>query len=627
MCGIAGEFSFGAGPPQPQVVKAMVRSLTHRGPDEEGFFAQGPLAMGMRRLSIVGISNGAQPLFSPDQSVVLVFNGEIYNYPQLRRELESRGHVFRTDSDGEVILALYQERGEDFLAPLNGMFAVALYDTSHQRLLLARDRLGIKPLFLFQDQHRLLFGSEIKALQQHPDCPREVRAAGLVSYLQHSYAPLRETLWRGIDRLLPGEMLVLQPGQEPQKKFYWSLPPMPDTTHAPRSLEQASGELRERLDESVRLQLLSDVPVGAFLSGGIDSAAVAALMRPRVSRLTTFCLGFEGDMADLDERQRAAETARFLQTDHVDISLAPGEITAAFDEALRFFDEPFGGGLHTWFLSREAARTHKVVLTGIGADELLGGYHRNQRLQALGFLKFFPGGLRSLAAAAPRWAGALQGQKNDRFRRLDRLLSAAPQEHYAAWINLFTQQELTPLLQPGHQALLSAQDFCQKAVAAFEGEAPAEITRRIAWLELRTTLVEDFLAYTDRTTMAHSLEARVPFLDHTLVEWVNTWPDAVRFTARPKQALYAAVADLLPPALQTRKKQPFLLPLARWLRGPLKPWVQETLMGELHSRAFLNPGAVRRLVEGFWRGEDRAWQVWHLMGVERFLRQTGAPIF
>lgn len=614
MCGIAGEIRLDGKSPDASLTEKMVASLLHRGPDEDGHYAHGALSMGMRRLSIVGLTTGKQPLMDATGNLALVFNGEIYNYPELKRHYESKGRTFLSGSDGEAILALYEDKGLDFLAALGGMFSLALYDKAQDRLVLARDAMGIKPLFLQEIPGGLLFASEIKAILAHPKANPQLNPDALAAYLCLSYSPLDGSVYEKINRLMPGEALVVEKGKV--RRFYYFK--LQESRPPTRSEAPTPQRLREKLEEAVKLELLADVPIGAFLSGGVDSSAVVALMRPHVSELTTFCLGFEGAPKDMDERERAALTAKHLGAEHIDIVLKPQAMADAFDEALRYFDEPFGGGLHTWFLSKEAAKTHKVVLTGIGSDELLGGYRRNLRLPKLALLDRLPGFVGGLFATL---AHKVEGDATETRRRMPRLMNTHGPDRYFQWISNFSFQELGALFQPGVLKRSPLEGLFKRSHAVFQDAPCPALPEEVAWLETRTTLVEDFLSYTDRTTMAHSLEARVPFLNRVMVEETWSWPWRQRFEDPPKQMLYQAVADLLPKELADREKKPFLLPLAAWLRGPLNSFLHDTLLSDTFaSGRLLKQSEVRNLVKAFENGQERAFQVWHLMGLERFLR-------
>lgn len=608
MCGICGF----TGPADRPALERMARTLRHRGPDEEGYLCDGRVNLGIRRLSIVDPETGHQPLANEDGSVRLVFNGEIYNAPELRPGLEQRGHRFRTDhSDGEVLVHLYEERGEAFARELNGMFAIAIWDATRGRLLLVRDRMGVKPLFYAEVPGGLLFGSEIKALLAHPALRPEMDREALWHYFSFKCVPSPRTAFRGVFALRPGEMLSWTPAGAARERW-WRL--------AFREDEACDeGAARERirwlLDDATRLRLLSDVPVGAYLSGGVDSSAVVAAMARRSSGpLLTFTLGYEDELAhkeaDLFHARRVA--ARF-GTEHHEHILSRDEVVAGIDGVIGAFDQPFSGTVSTYFLSRLIARHVKVALSGDGADELFGSYLSHRLARPLAWCAARRAGRGDEAAAG----GPDELSAGDR-QRYEQLCAETGGDE-AAWrarLLLFSEEEKRELLAPAFAEGLAGVDSGRLVASAFAAASAHGPLNRVLETEWNTQLPDQVLAFVDFLSMAHSVEIRSPFLDYRLVEFAATLPDRLKIRGGVVKAiLKEALAPVLPPEILARPKEGFVLPVLDWLPGPLHPFAAATLAPERTARhGCFAPAPVARHLAAC-RGGDRgaAAKVWNLM--------------
>jgi asparagine synthase (glutamine-hydrolysing) len=597
----------------------MCQTIVHRGPDDEGIYAHGPVGLGMRRLSIIDLAGGKQPIHNEDQSVWVVFNGEIYNFPELRRELESRGHRFYTHSDTEVIVHLYEEMGADCVKKLRGMFAIALYDAKRDSLLLARDRLGKKPLHYALHRGRLLFGSEIKTiLALHPELA-EVDAEGLLQYFYFGYIPDPHTAFRGIRKLPAGHLMEFRNG-EVKIRQYWDLPKY--GTHPAISEDECVQELERRLEEAVRIRLISDVPLGALLSGGVDSSIIVALMaRTSAKPVKTFSIGFQ------EERFNEAEYARLVAerfgTEHHELILDPD-----LDQTLHYLsgmlEEPFGDSsmLPTYYVCRMARQEVTVALSGDGGDELFAGYDRY--LVAMERPKFDP---------LQRWLGPIYRDRihglipagmygknlawnaslNDRDRYLDGI-SFFPALHRER--DLFTADFLEsanrlpdPLLE------------WQRLYDSAPGE---DRLSRLLYLDTKTYLNSDILTKVDRMSMATSLEVRVPMLDHEFVEWVSSLPVEWKFRSGVRKHILKKLAERLgiPPALLQRRKQGFQMPLVDWMRSEKKNQFWGVLLeSRTLERGYFKPDAVRALIDEHVRGRrNRSGLLWRMLVLELWHR-------
>jgi asparagine synthase (glutamine-hydrolysing) len=604
MCGLAGVL----GPVTEPLLRAMTRTMVHRGPDDEGLWLGQGIGLGVRRLSIIDVQGGHQPLTNEDGSLHVAFNGEIYNHQELRRRLAAKGHQFRTRCDTEVLVHLHEEYGDAAVHLLRGMFAYTLWDDRRRRLLLVRDRLGIKPLYYAEVGGTLLFASEIKALLQHPalDPPR-LNDTALDLYLTLQYVPGPETLFRGIFKLPPAHMLVAHDGRvEPRR--YWSL--VMAEGHPDIKPAEARDELLALLADTVRRHLISDVPVGALLSGGIDSSTVVALMaRATEQPVKTFTVGFDvpGTHNELAEARRVAAHCR---TEHHELLVKP-QTAELLPQLMWHLDEPLGdpAALPTYLLCRFARQTVPVVLTGEGSDELLGGYPRyawwrvSQRVRSIVPRWIRHGLVLPLARALP-----LQ----DRYRRAVSNVFADGDDiqRHLRWVG---SEARAPSPEP-------------RGIGTYlrpRSQPDGDAVSRLMELDLHTWLVDDVLLKMDKMSMANSVEARVPFLDHVLAEFVAPLPSALKIHGlRTKVLLQRAAAPLLPRATVRRRKHAFQVPVDQWLRGPLRDFAADTLGAQsARERGWLDAPAVATLLAEHRAGRAaRGRHIWNLLCLEVWAR-------
>jgi asparagine synthase (glutamine-hydrolysing) len=621
VCGIAGVLTFDGAPVARETLRAMGEALRHRGPDAEGVHLDDAAAPGIglvhRRLSIIDLSPAAnQPLASEDGAVQLLLNGEVYNFASLRAGLEGR-HTFRSQGDAEVVVHGYEEQGEEFVAALDGMFALALWDARRRRLVLARDAFGKKPLYYWHDSARFVFGSEIKALLA-AGVAAEMNAEALGEQLTFGYVPTPHTLYAGIRRLPPASTLVVDAGGVHEPRRYWDLHFPPAGRTAAVAPSQAVGRVRELLTEAVRKRLVADVPLGVLLSGGVDSSAVAALAaRLRPGRLLTFTVGFEGE-SFFDERAHAERVSRHLGTEHRSVVVRP-EAASLVETLLAHHDEPFGdsSALPTYLIAREARREVTVALNGDGGDETFAGY---DRFHAALLADRIPRPLLSLLGLGARLLPGGGPRAMQRMRRF--LLKAALpfDERILAWSSFFDQPALRQLDGNG----LAVRDRLLSSYREALARCPhASLLSRLLYLNARTYLLDDLLPKMDRMTMAHGLEGRSPLLDRTLAEYAAGLPDALkRLGGRGKIVLKEAVADLLPAQTLKRPKQGFGVPLGRWFRGPLRSMVEQTLLDRPRLGRRLRLPRMRALFDEHVSGRaDRGHQLWTLLTLELWLRK------
>ena len=600
-------------------VHRMCQTIVHRGPDDEGIYAKGSVGIGMRRLSIIDLSGGHQPIHNEDETVWVVYNGEIYNFPEVRRELEQRGHKFYTNTDTEIIVHLYEEMGADCVKRLRGMFALALWDERRQKLLLARDRLGKKPLHYAFHQGRLLFGSEIKTILAIAPELAQVDHEGLLQYFYFGYIPDPLTAFERIHKLPPGHVLEYENGKSSTRQ-YWDIPEY--GTHPPMSEEECLEELERRLEEAVRIRLISDVPLGALLSGGVDSSIIVALMA-RVSSgpVKTFTIGFEAEQ--FNEADYARMVSEKFGTDHHELVLSPN-----LEETLMFLsgmlEEPFGDSsmLPTYYVSRMARQQVTVALSGDGGDELFGGYDRY--LVALERRKFdrIPGWLGRLYRdrVHPHVPSSVYGKNlawNASLGECDRYLDAVsylPVLHRER--NLFSSEFLE---SAGHLP-----DPLEAWRHIYDGAPAQDPLSRLLYLDTKTYLTADILAKVDRMSMATSLEVRVPMLDNEFVEWAASLPVEWKFRHGTRKFILKKLAERIgiPPALLHRRKQGFQLPLVDWMRDSMKDQFLAVLTEpRTLQRGYFKPDAVRALIGEHTSGRrNRSGLLWRMLVLELWHR-------
>ncbi|OLC56046.1 MAG: asparagine synthase (glutamine-hydrolyzing) [Acidobacteria bacterium 13_1_40CM_4_69_4] len=626
MCGIAGIIHFD---PRETVdadrLRRMCDALRHRGPDGAGQWIEGPVGLGHRRLAIVDVAGGAQPMTNEDGALVIVHNGETYNHPSLRPELEAKGHRYRTRSDTETILHLYEEEGERCVERLRGMFAFALWDRREGRLLLARDRLGIKPLYYACSDRELLFASEIKAILAAGPLRAVLNDAVLPEFLATRFVAGEETFFRGVRKLLPGRTLGWSLRRGFRQRRYWHLPAA--SAASPSTLREEAAIVRGRLEEAVRVHLMSDVPLGLFLSGGIDSTGIAALAARMVDGpIRTFAVGFAEKGAN--ELAYARLAARAIQAEHREVVVSADQFFRVLPRLVWHEDEPiaFPSSVPLYFVSRLAAEHVKVVLTGEGADELFLGYNRyrvtswNERLGAA-YGALVPGALRGAVARA---VGGLPGEVRRYAGRTFVGLPPGPRGLFFENFAVFSEARQRMLLaDPGR---IEARDPYAEALRCY-GEAGGASLRRMSHADLQTYLVE-LLMKQDQMSMAASIESRVPYLDHELVDYTAALPARLKLRGfRTKAILREALRDLVPPEILTRRKMGFPVPLGRWLRDPLPAIVDEfALSPRALRRGLFEPAAVRRLADEHRAGAaehgDRLWllvnlEIWQRVFIDR----------
>jgi len=616
------------------VLRRMVEVLRHRGPDDDGEYlaesrtrpgrgAAPGVALGHRRLAIIDVAGGRQPIANEDGSVWVVFNGEIYNFPQLRRRLEGSGHRFRTQSDTEVLVHLYEDAGAGMLDHLIGMFAFAVWDARLGQLLLARDRLGQKPLVYRHEPGRLLFASELKAVVEVPGVPREIDPRAIDEYLTYQYVPHPRTIFRGIAKLPPGHYAIYRDDRL-QVRPYWQ----PDfNAEEDRPAEDYVHELRERLTESVELRLKSEVPVGAFLSGGVDSTIIVGLMR-RLSAgpVRTFSIGFP--VPEYDETRYARAAAEQFGTVHEEFRVEPDAVEI-LPKLAWHFDEPFGdsSAVPTWYVS-ELTRGHvTVALTGDGGDELFTGYERYRAVWLSGFFDRLPRWLRAVLAGG-YWqklpSGGRQKSTLRRWKRFVEVLGKSSQRRYLDWISIFNETLRGGLYTDEFVASLPGRDPFEFLAAGFARAGRRDPVTATSVADLLTYLPCDLMTKVDVASMAHGLECRQPFLDHRVAELAMRMPGRLKFRrGRGKRILKAAFADLLPGTILRRPKMGFGVPLDHWFRGGLKQFAREILLDRrTHDRGYFRPGGVERLLEEHESGRaDHSPRLWALLILELWQRR------
>jgi len=617
MCGIAGIADVGGRPADARLLRAMTSVQAHRGPDGEGFVCRGPVGLGHRRLAIIDLATGDQPMANDDESVWIVFNGEIYNFRELRQDLEARGARFRTSSDTEVILRAYEAFGPECVRRLRGMFAFAILDERTRRLVLARDRAGIKPLVYSWNGQRLIFASELKAILEDPSFPRTIARNGLGDYLTHHYVPAPHTIFSAARKLPPASILVLPlDGGAPVVSRYWSLrfEPAAATTEA----EWIEG-LRHHLDQAVRSHMVSDVPIGAFLSGGVDSSTVVALMaRASTSPIRTFAIGFEE--SGFDELEYARQVATRYATEHHEYVVTPKALEV-LPKLVWHFDEPFAdsSAIPTYYVSQITRQHVTVALSGDGGDENFAGYRRYARALELWTRgRGLAGLLRPLIALTARVLPV--GAPGQAYASL---LAA---DGVAQYFHLVTYERAETLRR------LLSEDWRGVAESAADPAAFARLERELGspdyvsalqQIDIRTYLPDDILTKVDRVSMAVSLEARVPLLDHVLMEYAATIPSSLKLRAGTgKYLLKRAMADYLPEGILRRRKMGFGVPMGAWLRGELRDYAHDVLLSKAaRERGVFRTSEVERLLRVHDSGRrDWSARLWALLCFELWMR-------
>jgi asparagine synthase (glutamine-hydrolysing) len=591
MCGIAG-FLLRDGEAQAAAVRAMCDRIRHRGPDDEGVYASGPCGIGMRRLSIIDLSSGHQPISNEDGSVWVVFNGEIYNYQGLRQQLIRKGHRFDTNSDTETLVHLYEDRGAEGIAELRGMFAFCIWDARRRKILLARDRFGKKPLYYAALPQGLYFASELKCLRT-AGVPTEVDEESLRFYFQFGYIPDPFSPFRAIRKLMPGCWLEYGADGSMRQGRYWKLPEFTDENPSGRTEPETREALRQSFDEAVRIRMIADVPLGAFLSGGIDSSLVVASMALQSSEpVKTFSIGFEE--AAYNELEYASLVAKQYATEHHEILVRPDSVEL-IHKLVRHYDEPFAdsSAIPTYILSEFAARHVKVALSGDGGDELFAGYPTIGRIEKFQWLDRIPWPLRAFSSAAAALLPYKAYGKN--YLRAIGRRRAEDRYFESNYHNYFLRKRM---LRP-QWMLPDGSGFLRRTLPDFFPAAGADVYSVAQYFEATANLTGDILMKVDRASMAASLEVRSPMLDHEFAELACSIPLAwKRRNGTGKRILLDALGDRLPPALLTRPKMGFGVPLDHWFRGELRELAWDSLLGRRFlDRGIVSPEFVRYILE------------------------------
>lgn len=623
MCGIAGIiYADPDRPVEPGLLKAMGDAIAHRGPDAEGFWSEPGVGLTHRRLSIIDLEGGDQPIGNEDGSIQVVFNGEIYNYRELRRDLEGRGHQFRTRSDTEVLVHLYEEVGADLAGRLRGMFAFALWDRNRRELVLARDRLGLKPLYIYRDPEKLVFGSEIKAILAVPGVSRAIDPAAVEDYLAYGMVLGPRTIFRAVEKLPPAHVLAAGPGRlGASARRYWQLRIEPDPGP---TAEEWTEAIRAKVAETTRLHLIADVPVGAFLSGGIDSSLVVAHAAGATQgALRTFSMGFVEER--FSELPFARQVAERFSTQHTEEIVTPDAVDL-IDELTHYYDEPFAdsSAIPTYLVARLASRSVKVVLSGDGGDEAFGGYARYAHdLKEASVRRYLPSWFRraALGPLARAWPRADWLPRPLRAKTALSNLALDPAPAYANTLTLCRPPLRRRLMAPDLASELNGHAPEQIVRDAY-GTAPvADALAGMIAADTATLLPDDFLVKVDRASMAHGLEVRPPLLDHELIELAARIPSGWKVRGgQTKWILKQVARDSLPESLISRRKQGFEIPVNAWLRGPLRPMFEAAVLDrDARVTSIIDQRMARRIYQSHLAGTVRQGNtLWSLLVLARW---------
>jgi asparagine synthase (glutamine-hydrolysing) len=624
MCGICGKLQYDPeASVDPELLDRMICAISHRGPDGRGTYISGPIGLGHTRLSIIDLTTGAQPISNEDKTLWVVYNGEIYNFPQLRQELLERGHHFQSTTDTEVIVHLYEEYGVKSLSLLRGMFAFALWDEKDKTLLLARDRVGIKPLYYTNTGKSLVFGSEIKALLANGEVKCQIEPQSIDKFLTHLCLPGKETLWKGIFKLEPGFYLLARSGQLKLGK-YWDL--RFEQSNRWRSFGDATDELYHLTKKTIRDHMISDVPIGFLLSGGVDSTIVLSCAATETSeKISTFTVGFESAHFE-DERPYARLAADRFETEHHEITITPQDFWEFLPALVRSMEEPIcdppAVSLH--YISKLARQHVKVLLSGEGGDEAFGGYHDYRNFLALEKVKFALPALKytfsAMLGAADQFAALRKVAKFSPY------FVTAPQEYYYSrasspfsFFNRNKEVLYTPSLYAAVRPKLSVEIIRN----LFHSVGGQPLLNQLQYIDIKTLLPDDLLIKADRITMGNSLELRVPFLDHELLEFAASLPPEYRVKGfKTKRILKKAFGQRIPKEIIRRKKAGFPIPIERWIQGELKDEVREVLLSKKSlDRGYFRRSGVENLLALGDQGKPVAKEIFALLTLELLLLQ------
>ncbi|GAC1527250.1 MAG: asparagine synthase (glutamine-hydrolyzing) [Chloroflexota bacterium] len=618
MCGICGFINEDGAPANQAFLQIMADSIRHRGPDDDGYFTQGPVGLGMRRLSIIDLAGGHQPIANEDDTIWIVFNGEMYNFPELRSQLESAGHRFRTHTDTEVVIHAYEEWGLDALKRFNGMYAFALWDGGRRQLVLARDHVGIKPLYYGLQNGVFLFGSELKALMQHPAADRDLDLHALDQFLTYMYVPTPYSILQGIQKLPPGHTLVWRDGQT-ELHQYW------DVHLDPSDRERLSEDEAERLvldavRESVRKELIADVPVGVLLSGGVDSSAVAAFMKQFMpGGLDSFSISF--DDPSFDESRFARLVAHHLGTRHHELTVTANMMLDVVPDIMNVLDEPMADAsvIPSYVLSRFARQHVKVALGGDGGDELFAGYSTFQAHRLAEYYRLLPSVVRQ--KLVPAIVNKLPVSHNNLSFdfKAKRFISAAdlsPAIRHHRWMGCFSADERRLLLHPDLHAELDGYDPFSVLDPYIERAPTRSPIDQVLYLDMKMYMEADILVKVDRSSMGCSLETRVPLLNRTLIETVERLPLDMKLRGFSRKYIFRkALKGILPPEIIDRSKKGFGIPMARWINSELAPLVNELFDEQrIRSDGYFQYAYIRSMLDDHTAGRrDNRMQLWTLM--------------
>ena len=621
MCGICGKLNFDReARVASALLKKMADAIEHRGPDDEGYFASGPVGFGFRRLSIIDLNTGHQPLSNEDETVWIVFNGEIYNFQELRDQLTAKGHIFRTKTDTEAIVHLYEEYGPACVERLRGMFAFAIWDERKQQLLLARDRVGIKPLYYWEGPNALLFGSEIKAILADPDCSPDVDSRMIDRFLSFYYVPGEETLLKDVYKLAPGSYMVVRNGTTSITQ-YW------DLEFAPReiSLSQAKNQVLSLLEECVRMHMIADVPVGFLLSGGVDSTAMLGFATGKTDhQLRSFTLGFS-EPGIIDERPYAQLAAKTYGAEHHEMTISAKDFADFLPKFAWHMEEPVcePQAVALYYVSRLAKDYVKVLISGEGGDEAFAGYPNYRNLLWLEHAKRALGPLNEVASLA--LAGLNSIVRSDRIAKYQQLLVIPFEDYY------FSRTSHPKLYFTRMAQELYTADYWQHLNKSFSLEPVKRYLRRksgqgfvnqMLYIDTKTSLPDDLLLKADKMTMANSLELRVPLLDHKMLEFAATLPESFKVHgATTKHIAKEALQECVPREILHRKKAGFPVPYASWLRRDLKGWVQSVILDpQAISRGYFKKKSLEQLIENDSKYENHQKEILSLVSLELWHR-------
>ena len=619
MCGITGWINLDVSKPHSDptaVLHSMCETITHRGPDSEGIWTDEHVALGMRRLSIIDLKTGDQPVYNNDKSVVVMMNGELYNYREVRADLEKRGHKFVTQTDTEIVPHLYDEYGDDFVDHINGMFAIALWDSRRKRLVLARDRYGEKPLYYGVFGGKLVYGSELKALLVHPSVPRELDLDAFRQYLSYDYVPAPRAIFKGISKLPAAHILTVENG-EVKTRRYWNLS-FNKNGHV-RSIESAASELRDLLSDAVRMRLVADVPLGVLLSGGVDSSAVTAFaVRHATETVKTFSIGFSED--SFDETRYARLVAKHLGTDHHEEILSAARAADLVSEIGTWLDEPLSDGslIPTYLLARFVRKHVTVALGGDGGDELFAGYPMYYGHKVAAAYGAIPQFLRSglIEPVVKRLPVSTKNLSFDyRAKRFVRSAKYDTITRHHSWFGSFTLEEQTALLSDRVKEQTTGDIYADALGLLAICDATSEI-EQMQYLDINFYMAEDILSKVDRASMAVSLETRAPFLDPRIGEFAASLPLNYKLRgAKGKFILKRSLEGLLPGSVLTRSKKGFGIPIAEWLKDRLNPMMHDMLSAErLNAQGLFRHQYVATLIDEHERGvASHHKQLWTLL--------------